>query len=649
MSGSVLALEKTLPFLLGNETKALAGIAGKEWTLCYLVCGVRAEGLPASKGRSPMRKKEEKENVTWNIEQIARIFPDVVEEIGGVYHLNWDRLAKKLGFTGNREEYGLSWIGKKEALEEASLPAEKILYPVREESVNWETTKNVYIEGDNLEVLKLLEDNYANAVKLIYIDPPYNTGNRFLYPDRLHPSEKQQAESKKRKGDPSLSHSLWCSMMFPRLQLARRLLKENGVLFMSIDDHEVDNLKKMGNEIFGEENFVAQIPWQSRQSIQNDTDLSMSHEYLLVFAKNRRVKNRRLKEGNARTWFDMDGFAFLPLVLDASRFENPDQDPRGPWKADPFDAPNIRPNLTYGIINPKTKEEFYPPKGRCWRTDEKAYASLLADNRIYFGKKGTARPKLKVFYEEKKFYGSIDNSWWTGDTCGTSTQATKELMELFEGTLPFDTPKPLKLLAKIISSVSLPQKEDIILDFFSGAATTAHAVMELNAKEEGNRRFIVVQNEEPCNVASKAYKKGYPHISSVGKERIRRAGRRILEDKESYKAPDVGFRVFKVKERAALLEGDTRLALFFSLLVQVGLPLCVSYQTLKGLDSFYVKDHSVVLCVVKRFSKELLEALAKIHPQRVVFSSLCFEGEGMNPVLLEELVYRLPHIGVTIL
>jgi adenine-specific DNA-methyltransferase len=253
-------------------------------------------------------------------------------------------------------------------------------------------------------------------------------------------------------------------MIYPRLKLAKDLLTDDGVIFISIDDNEIDNLKKICNEVFGEANLVAEIPWQSRASIQNDTDFSVNHEYICVYAKNRRQENRRLKESNYSEWHKKDSFVCKPLPLDKSKFDNPDNDPRGLWKADPFDAPNVRPNLTYPVVNPNTGEEHLPPRGRHWRFLPAKFSSALEDNRIVWTNNGLGRPQLKVFYEEKKEFGSVDNSWFSADRIGTSTNGTKELMKLFDGSAFFDTPKPVSLLSKLITLANV-EENDIILDF----------------------------------------------------------------------------------------------------------------------------------------------------------------------------------------
>ena len=504
-------------------------------------------------------RMETKDMTQENIKKLAELFPNVVTEMkdedGNLKKgINFELLKQELSgdVIDGEESYDFTWVGKRSAMVEANTPIRKTLRPCPDESKNWESTENLYIEGDNLDALKLLQESYLNSVKMIYIDPPYNTGNdSFVYPDNytmgkdefeeeiglLDDDENRLFRNTQANGR---FHSDWCSMLYARLKVARNLLRDDGVIFISINDNEVDNLRKICDEVFGESNFVIQFPWQARQSIQNDTDISSSHEYIVAYAKVRRHVNRRLRESNAHVWFKENSFAFLPLELDESKFSNPDNDSRGPWKADPFDAPNIRPNLTYGITNPNTGEEYWPPTGRCWRTESKTYLELLNDGRIVFGKTGNSRPQLKVFYEEKKMYGSIENTWWTGDKCGTSTQGTKELMALFNGSSLFDTPKPVKLLKKIASLVSLPNSRDIILDFFAGSSTTAHAVMQLNAEDGGNRKFIMVQLPEETDENSEAYKAGYLTIADIGKERIRRAGEKIKAEIEEINAKRQG-------------------------------------------------------------------------------------------------------------
>lgn len=484
-----------------------------------------------------------------NLEALYQIAPSCFteekdEKTGEIKRVvNFETLRQLLGgdaVDGDEEMYQFTWPGKRAARYEAAEPIDDTLRPVPADSVDWDTTENLYIEGDNLRVLKLLQRGYMGKVKMIYIDPPYNTGNDFVYHDDFaHSAEEEDLAAgnideegyryRRNLDSNGRFHSDWCSMMYSRLLVAHSLLKEDGVIFISIDDNEVHNLRKICDEVFGERNLVAEIPWQSRSSIQNDTDFSVNHEYILVYAKNRRKENRRLKESNKSIWYNRDSFVCSPIPLNISNFENPDNDPRGPWKADPFDAPNIRPNLTYPITNPNTGEQHLPPRGRHWRTDSKQYANALKDGRILFGKNGTGRPQLKVFYEEKKDFGSVDNSWFSAERIGTSTQGTKEQIKIFGGFAPFDTPKPLSLIYKLLQLANL-RKDSLILDFFSGSATTAHAVMQLNAEDGGKRKYICVQLPEETPEGSEARKAGYNTIPEIAKERIRRSAKQILSE-----------------------------------------------------------------------------------------------------------------------
>lgn len=410
-----------------------------------------------------------------NVKKIAEDFPMCITEIkdkdGNLKKVVDFEKLKDLFSDDIREKeeaYEFTWAGKREALHKAFEYNDKILRPVVEDSLNFFDTQNIYIEGDNLDVLKILRRSYFEKVKMIYIDPPYNTGHDFIYKDdRKQKVEEYQEELglwdeednmlfENNESTNGRFHSDWCSMIYSRLLLARDLLRPDGVIFISIDDNEVASLRKICDEIFGEDNFVAEIPWQSRASIQNDTDFSINHEYILTYGKFRRRENRRLKESNVKEWYKTDSFVCKPLPLDKSKFSNPDNDPRGLWKADPFDAPNIRPNLTYPITNPNTGTQHLPPSGRHWRISPEKFANALQDNRIIWTNCGQGRPQLKVFYEEKKNFGSVDNSWFSSEKIGTTTQGTKELMSLFEKSSYFDSPKPTNLLNKLINLANIP-------------------------------------------------------------------------------------------------------------------------------------------------------------------------------------------------
>lgn len=601
-----------------------------------------------------------------NIEKLKAIFPDVFTE----GKIDFEKLQQVLGnyIETSSERYNFTWNGKSQALRLAQTPSMGTLRPCKEESKHWDATENIYIEGDNLEVLKLLQKSYHGKVKMIYIDPPYNTGKDFVYPDNFKDSIENYKlitgqfdnEGNSISSNSETSgryHTDWLNMMYPRLRLARNLLSNAGAIFISIDDNEVDNLKKICNEVFGEDNFIAQFPWQSRQSIQNDTDISSSHEYIVAYAKIRRKENRRLKESNADTWYNINSFVCLPLELDKDKFDNPDDDPRGLWKADPFDAPNIRDNLTYEIVNPNTGEVYLPPKGRCWRTEEKKYKEYLRDNRILFGKTGTSRPQLKVFYEEKKMFGSTDNTWWTAEKCGTSTQGTKEQMQIFEGLSPFDTPKPAKLLKKIVSLVSLPKSNDVILDFFSGSATTAHAVMQLNAEDQGKRKFIMVQLPEPCDEKSEAYKAGYANICEIGKERIRRAGEKIKEEAGLTAADlDIGFKVFKLDSSNIrkwqpdysnieqsltdyvdnYVDGRSELDVVYEIMLKCGLDLTypIDEYEFDGKKVYTIGFGALMICLADDITTNIAQEMVKLKNQlspetwKVVFKDNGFKSDS---------------------
>ncbi len=362
-----------------------------------------------------------------------------------------------------RKKYGLVWENHEEKTDkeiEDKIPVFKEDNTLEIKKGNTKST-NFIIEGDNLHSLYLLEKTHKNKIDLIIIDPPYNRGlNDFVYDDNY--IDKTDA----------FKHSKWISFMNKRLKIAKRLLKDNGVIFINIDDNEFAQLKLLCDDIFGEENFISCFPWHNRTSIQNDTDISINHEYIIAYAKKRRFANRRLKATNKDSWYNLNDFVIQPKETDSSKYSNPDNDPRGIWKADPFDAPNVRPNLTYEIINPITGVKYLPPKGRCWRTEPEKYQKLLEDKRIVFGKNGNSKPQLKVFYNEVKMKGEIRNSWFDADIYDTSTNGKKELLSILPDKKIFNTPKPINLYKEIIKMAISPKVENpVILDFFAGSGT----------------------------------------------------------------------------------------------------------------------------------------------------------------------------------
>ena len=525
-----------------------------------------------------------------NIEKIAALFPNCVTEMqdenGKIKRgINFEMLKQMLlpDVVDGDECYEFTWVGKKAAIAEANKPIRKTLRPCPDESKDWDTTENLYVEGDNLEVLKLLQEAYLGKVKMIYIDPPYNTGNDFIY----------------------------------------------AVIFISIDINEQQNLRKICDEVFGESNFITDFIWNSRKSVSNDAVVSLNHNYTLLYAKNMVV----FYENKAK----------FKLPDRGKGFENSDNDIRGAWKADPFDSPGVRPNLTYGIVNPNTGEEFWPPAGRCWRTGEKEYLQFLADGRIVFGKTGKGKPQLKRFFTEAQGKGITPKSLW--DDVGTATDGTRELQALF-GEKVFDTPKPVSFISRIVQLSC--DKDSVILDFFSGSATTAHAVMQLNAEDGGHRKFIMVQLPEPCDEKSEAYKAGYKNICEIGKERIRRAGEKIkAESPLTTQDLDIGFRVLKLDDSnmkdvyyaaddyeqgnlmdmiSNIKEDRIDLDLLFGCLLDWGLPLSMPYKSeqIDGCTVHTYNDGDLIACFDANVSEDVVKEIARRKPLRAVFRDSSF-------------------------
>jgi len=453
----------------------------------------------------------------------------------------------------SKERYSLTWNGKSEARQIAQEVSTGTLRPAKEESKNWDNTENIYIEGDNLEVLKLLQKSYHGKIKMIYIDPPYNTGKDFVYKDNF----KDNIENyKKVTGQVSEEgtklttntdtdgryHSNWLNMMYPRLKLSRNLLTDDGVIFISIDDNEQANLKKLCDEIFGEENFIAQIVWERAYAPVNlKKHFSESHDYMVCYSKNINLSiNNGLKRSEEAD----------------NRYLNPDNDPRGVWQSDNFSVgPAVESNI-YKIVSPSGREN-YPPNGRSWRVSEEKFKEMLLDNRVWFGEDGNGVPRQKRFLSEVK--NSITPmTIWKYTEVGHSQDATKKLKELFDEVHVFDYSKTVELIKRCIELYTI--QGDIILDFFSGSSTTAHSVMQLNAEDGGNRKYIMVQLPELCDEDSEAYKAGYKNICEIGKERIRRAGEKIKSDEslplENREKLDVGFKVFKL-DSSNIKEWDT--------------------------------------------------------------------------------------------
>ncbi|MDR0500028.1 MAG: site-specific DNA-methyltransferase [Coriobacteriales bacterium] len=510
-----------------------------------------------------------------NFAALAALFPNAVtetiDENGTVVRaIDKDVLAQEISahvVDGREERYQFTWPDKRKSVLLANAPIAAALRPCREESVDFDTTENLYIEGDNLDVLKLLRETYLNRVKMIYIDPPYNTGNDFVYDDDFSESASDYAA---RSGDYDEQgnrlvknldsngrfHTDWLNMIYPRLRVARDLLADDGVIFISIDDGEVSQLRRVCDDIFGASNFVANIVWQKKYGPANDsTTISPTHDHILSYAK------------SIMNWH----MGFLPRNTNQmGAFKNPDNDPRGLWRASDLSARTYSATCDYVIKSP-TGEEFRPPASRSWIVNPQRYAELLADNRITFGTSGNGRPMQKKFLSEVR-EGITPETWWTREFADDNKNARYEMKALFPENV-FDTPKPSKLVYRLLQVANV-QSDAIILDFFSGSATTAHAVMQLNAEDGGKRKFIMVQLPEVCDEKSEAAKAGYSTICEIGKERIRRAGAKIKAE--------LGIRNAELKNEQLSLDGNSKFQTPNS-------ELDVGFRVLK-LDSSNMKD-----------------------------------------------------------
>lgn len=456
------------------------------------------------------------------------------------------QLCKRSSATiprGGGERFGLFWPGKTQAIRAAQTPTTATLASDHENSVDWDTTQNVVVEGDNLEVLKILQKHYYGRIKMIYIDPPYNTGNDFVYEDDYtDPLGAYLDITGQRDGDGKLStntesagrfHSNWLNMMYPRLKLARNLLREDGVLFASIGEHEGSRFRLILDEIFGEHNYIGDFIWRARTSISDDQEISHNHNYTLVYSRER------------------SALTFIGDPLDSNDYKNTDDDPRGPWKPVPLDANKPGGNTYYPVRNPITAEDFYPPEGRSWAINPDAMEALIADNRIAFGRSGTSAPKKKLFLAERLSKGDSKTPSSLLLDSGTTRDGSDEIAALFKKKKIFSYPKPTSLIKTFLRYGSATITDAIILDFFAGSGTTAHAVMALNAEDGGNRRCISVQLPERTDEKSEARKAGYETISEITRERIRRAGSKILAEEASMldgraETLDVGFRAYKL-------------------------------------------------------------------------------------------------------
>ncbi len=579
-----------------------------------------------------------------NVEKIALLFPNCVTETRDnntgrlVHKVDFDKLRQELSssIVSDREErYQFTWPDKSKAILLANAPVNAALRPCREESVDFDNTKNLYIEGDNLDVLKCLKENYLHQVKMIYIDPPYNTGSDFVYEDDFAESaEEYRSRSGQfdEQGNRLVTntesngrfHTDWLNMIYPRLKVAYDLLRMDGVIFISIDDHEVDNLKKVCNEIFGEKNFIAQLVWERAFSPKNDARfISNSHDYIVMFARN--IESFKIGR--------------LPRTEEANaRYSNPDNDPRGPWMSSDISVKTYNAACDYPITTPSGRI-VEPPAGRCWRLSKNAFFERLQDNRIWFGPNGDGTPRIKRFLSELKFEGMAPTSILFFKEVGHSQEGAQEVVSLFGDKGVFDGPKPVRLLQRLITLANL-NDDSIVLDFFSGSATTAHALMKTNAEKDTHCKFILVQLPEEVSDTKKDL--GYKTICEIGKERIRRAGKKIKEESPlTTQDLDIGFRVLKLDstnmEDIYYAPSDINQANLFSLvdnvkpdrtpedlLFQVMLELGatldskIEHSLVDGKTVWNVADGYIVACFDKDVTDDVVKVIAKMQPQYAV-------------------------------
>lgn len=583
--------------------------------------------------------------------KLKELFPEVFTEGGKI---DFERLKSTLGedVDSGKERYGMNWPGKGECFKTIQQPSIATLVPCPEESINFDTTENLFIEGDNLEVLKLLQKSYLGKIKMIYIDPPYNTGNEFIYPDNYTESLETylsytgQIDDEGRKFSTNTEtegrfHSKWLNMMYPRLFLAKNLLRDDGIIFISIDDNEVDNLKKVCNEIFGEESFLGQFIWKRRQNAdnRNQNNISVDHEYLMSYGKG---ESSGLKGKD----------------IDITKYKNPDNDQRGPWAS--IDLSGLatrdqRPNLHYDIIDPETGTVFPPNPNRGWSKKKEVVEEMIKDNRILFPKNANGRPREKKFLNDLKKDITGFSTWLNPEVIAYTTDGTREIINLF-GDKYFNFPKPSSLIKELIKQ-GLVQNE-IVLDFFAGSCTMAHAVLDLNQEDKGNRKLICVQLPEPTDPNSEAYKAGYKTIADIGKERIRRVIKKINDEnkgklKFEENIIDLGFKVFKlapsnIKVWNANVEKNPEAvqqqlidyihhishtsreeAILYEILLKSGFELSTKVEKLDlaGKAVYNVAEGALLVCLEKNLTKELFRAIAEKKPARCVCLDRGFQND----------------------
>lgn len=622
------------------------------------------------------------DGVQRNIDLIGKLFPNAITEVkrnGKVEHaIDFDVLRQELSDSiveGREERYQFTWPDKKKAMLAANAPITATLRPVVADSVGKDGTpggfdsENLYIEGDNLEVLKLLQETYLGKVKMIYIDPPYNTGNDFVYNDDFSQSaEEYMAGSGQydEEGNRMVTntesngrfHTDWLNMIYPRLKIAKDLLSNDGIVFISIDDNELNSIISMGKEIFGADNYIATFIWEKRKTRENRKIVSVRHDYIVCFIKNFEQRT--------------DAIGLEPMNDDAiDRYKNPDSDPRGVWTSVPAiaQAGHGTQNQFYTLTSPKGLE-FNPPSGSCWRYTKEKMQEAIADNRIWFGSDGMGVPRIKKFLTEGK-QGLTPETMLLADKVGTNDSAKRELVALFGGIAVFETPKPVSLIAHFIR-ICNDSENGIFLDFFSGTGTTAHAVMQVNAEDGGHRKFIMVQLPEKTDEKSEAYKAGYKNICEIGKERIRRAGKQILsaggqlsmdgvrlDTNSTLNTPnstlDVGFRCLRLdssnmenvyytpekvsqQDLFSLVDNvkpdRTPEDLLFQVMLDLGALLSspIEVKEIAGKKAFNVAEGFLLACFDHDVTEETVKAIAQMKPYYAVFrdSSMANDSVATN-------------------
>ena len=630
-------------------------------------------------------KFETPDMVAGNVEKIAALFPNCVTEAVDeekstpektVYKkaINFELLRQMLSkdVAPGDEAYEFTWVGKKAAIVEANAPIRATLRPCPEESVNWDTTENLYIEGDNLQVLKLLQESYLGKVKMIYIDPPYNTGNDFIYRDDFTSDSEEYKQEQGLYNDEGEHlfrntdtngrfHSDWCSMMYSRLTLARNLLGDDGIIAISVDDNEIKNMRNLCDEVFGESNFIATIVWQKIHSIKNDAKyFSENHEYAVLYAKQ----------------IDNISINLLPRTAEMdNRYKNPDNDPRGPWQSGDLVASGERSNGHFIVTSPKTGKQFDVPAGKHWVYSKENLYQLVNDGQVWFGEDGNAFPRKKRFLSDVQD-GRTANTLWLAEEVGHNQSATREVKALFDDNKIFDFPKPVDYIEQFTRLCG--DKEGFVIDFFSGSATTAHAVMQLNAEDGGHRKFVMVQLPEKCDESSEAYKAGYKTICDIGKERIRRAGKKIREENPlTTQDLDIGFRVLKLDStnmkdvyyspaetsqnlltalESNIKEDRTDLDLLFGCVLDWALPLTkkIVSEAIDGCSVYTYDPDSgdkplLIACFNENIPDSVIQKIARRKPLRAVFRDASFADSPSKINVFEIFKLLAPDASVRVI